>query len=347
MTKELSTLSVPSPMVTRMGNGVLSRLTGALRSGAGQGLDLARDIGVHTAQTIRALSSLGAMRGVVVEATWLALHAVLYPLGTVAQDLRPDGPYGHYRTDDLPPQQRGLVVAAMEAAGTPIVLIHGVADNRSAFALLGGALRRRGFGVVHALNYGWLTALTGDIRRAAELLGTHIERICEQTGSERVHIVGHSLGGLVARYYVQRLGGDARVRTLVTLGTPHQGTLAAYLLPTRLAGQLRPGSPLLTELAGPAPGCRTRFVVVWSEMDQVVIPQRNARLVHPDLVIEEHRLPDTGHLSLAVDARARHVVVTTLARLEDDESPTGLLPHPRQPGEPPAHRPSARVHHPH
>ena len=40
------------------------------------------------------------------------------------------------------------------------------------------------------------------------------------SGYERVHIVGHSLGGLAARYYVSRLGGDAHVHTLVTLGTP-------------------------------------------------------------------------------------------------------------------------------
>ena len=65
---------------------------------------------------------------------------------------------------------------------------------------------------------------------------------CEVTGAQQVHVVGHSLGGLVARYHVQRLSGDARVHTLVALGTPHQGTMAAYLLPTRCCtnfGQIR------------------------------------------------------------------------------------------------------------
>ena len=50
-----------------------------------------------------------------------------------------------------------------------------------------------------------------------------VERIVAETGFERIHIIGHSLGGLIARYYVTRLGGDARVHTLVTLGTPHDG----------------------------------------------------------------------------------------------------------------------------
>ena len=91
-----------------------------------------------------------------------------------------------------------------------------------------------------------------------------------------MHVVGHSLGGLVARYYVQRLGGDARVHTLVTLGTPHSGTVPAYFLPLRLGRQLRPGSDLMTELAGPAPGCRTRFLAYWSDLDQMMIPKTAA-----------------------------------------------------------------------
>ena len=196
------------------------------------GVHTARDVAEEVKVALRAMATPGGLRGIAMEAVWLTAHAVLYPWGAITEQLRPDGHFRHYRTDGLPPRQRGLVVSAMDAAGTPIVLVHGIGDNRSAFAVLSGALRRRGFGVVHAINYSVLTALTGDVRRSAALLGAHIERICEQTGSDQVHVVGHSLGGLIARYYVQRLHGDSRVRTLVTLGTPHHGTLAAYLLPT-------------------------------------------------------------------------------------------------------------------
>ncbi|QQQ75862.1 alpha/beta fold hydrolase [Saccharothrix sp. 6-C] len=274
---------------------------------AGEALGLAGDV-------LRAAATPGGVRGVAVEAAWLAARTVLYPWGVLEERAKPDG---HYRTDRLSPRRRGLLVSAPEVAGTPIVLVHGIGDNRSAFAVLSGALRRRGFGAVHAVNYSVLTALTGDVRRSAAMLGEHVERICEETGSDRVHVVGHSLGGLIARYYVQRLGGDARVGTLVTLGTPHRGTLAAYLLPTALTRQLRPGSDLLSELAEPCPPCRTRFVVVWSEMDQVIVPQRNARLEHPALVVEEHRIRDSGHLSLSVDTRTLQLVVTALTHSYD------------------------------
>ena len=65
------------------------------------------------------------------------------------------------------------------------------------------------------MNY---SILTGDVRVAAARLARRSRRSCAETGYERIHVVGHSMGGLVARYYVTRLGGDERVHTLVTLG---------------------------------------------------------------------------------------------------------------------------------
>ncbi|MGH3873901.1 MAG: esterase/lipase family protein [Pseudonocardiaceae bacterium] len=252
-------------------------------------------------------------RGVALEAGVLAMHLVMYPWGVLAEQRRPSGPYVCYRTDELPPTERGLVIADVCAASTPILLVHGFADNRSVFAVLRRALRRRGFGLVFGLNYSVLTSVSGDVSSAARELGREVERICETTSAEHVHVVGHSLGGLVARYYVQRLGGDARVHTLVTLGTPHQGTMAAYLLPTHVLRQLRPDSDVLAELAAPSPGCRTRFVALWSELDLFVVPQHHARLSHPDLMVTNHQLSDVGHLSLPVDPRVMHMVASALA----------------------------------
>ncbi|HWR47161.1 MAG TPA: alpha/beta fold hydrolase [Pseudonocardiaceae bacterium] len=264
----------------------------------------------HTVVTV---ARPAGVRGVALEAGVLLAHLVTYPWGALTEQLPPGGPYDCYRTDDLPPTERGLVTADARAAGTPILLVHGFADNRLAFAVLGRALRRRGFGVVYCLNYSVLTVLTGDVRSAARELGREVEQICAATRAEQVHVVGHSLGGLVARYYVQRLSGDARVHTLVTLGTPHHGTMTAYLLPAPVLRQLRPHSDIVAELAAPSPGCRTRFVAVWSELDGWIMPQRNARLDHPDLLVTNYQLSDVGHLSLPVDPRAVHTVVSTLA----------------------------------
>ena len=193
----------------------------------------------------------------------------------------------------------------------PVVLVHGIVDNRSAFALLQRALRRGGFRHVSAMmNYPILTA---DVRDRRRRLSEHVERVCEETGADRVHLVGHSLGGIVARWYVQRAGGDARVDTLVTLGSPHAGTHAARLMPLPVLRQLRPGSAVLRELAGPAAGCRTRFVSVWSEQDEMVLPRRAAALEHPDLDAADVALRGVGHLALTSHPRAVAAVMAALA----------------------------------
>ncbi|MGP3981975.1 esterase/lipase family protein [Streptomyces sp. KR80] len=180
----------------------------------------------------------------------------------------------------------------------PVLLLHGFIDNRSVFVLLRRSLRQHGWDHVEALNY---SPLSCDIRAAADLLGRHIEEFCERTGHDRVDAVGHSLGGLIARYYAQRLGGDTRVRTLVTLGTPHSGTRIVPLLSAHpIIRQMRPGSDVIEELALPAPGCATHFVSFWSDLDQIMIPLETAQLRHPDLVAHNVQVSGVGHLALPV-----------------------------------------------
>ena len=262
---------------------------------------------------VRALLSPAGLRGAALEAAWSAAHLALYPLGLVEERARQE--VGRFTLGDLPPVQRGLVIGDVEAAGTPILLVHGMVDNRSIFALLRRGLRRRGFGRVLALNY---SPLSDDVRAVAERLGELVESVCADTGYERIHVVGHSMGGLVARYYVQQLGGDARVHTVVTLGTPHDGTTVAHLFPHPLLRQLRPGSDLLTELEAPSPGCRTRFVAVWSDLDQLLSPRTSGILQHPDLVARNVFVRGVGHMSLPVDGRVVHEICTTLAHLDVD-----------------------------
>jgi pimeloyl-ACP methyl ester carboxylesterase len=265
----------------------------------------------------RTVCTPAGLRGTGKELAWVAAHAAMYPLGVLAErGKRADREAAErFTLDDLPPVQRGLLLGDVVAAGTPILLVHGLVDNRSIFTLLRRALHRRGFGRVLTLNY---SPFTQDVRTAAARLATLVERTCEETGYERVHVVGHSLGGLVARYYVQRMGGDARVHTLVTLGSPHSGTQAAYLLPQSLVRQLRPASPLMRELAEPAPGLRTRFVCFWSDLDQLIVPKRSARLDHPDLQVRNVLLRGVGHMSLPISGRVVHEIATLLAHLDED-----------------------------
>ncbi|MFJ8030840.1 esterase/lipase family protein [Streptomyces sp. NPDC096032] len=236
--------------------------------------------------------SVALLKATALEAAILAGHLLLYPTGLVQE-----------RRAALPPGEGPDPAAAGTArlpvrSGPPVVLLHGFIDNRSVFVLLRRSLVQHGRQRVESLNY---SPLTCDIRAAAELLGRHIDEICERTGSTRVDIVGHSLGGLIARYYVQCLGGDLRVRMLVTLGTPHAGTRVAPLANAHpIVRQMRPGSEVIEELSRPAPGCRTRFVSFWSDLDSLMVPLETACLEHPDLDAQNVRVTGIGHLALPV-----------------------------------------------
>ncbi|MFJ7000759.1 esterase/lipase family protein [Streptomyces albidoflavus] len=244
------------------------------------------------------------LRAAALELSVLVAHLALYPTGLA--DERPvdeAGPAG---------PSPGAFPRLPLTPPPPVVLLHGFADNRSVFVLLRRALLRDADGTarrrtVVSLNY---SPLTCDIRAAAELLGRHVEEVRRRTGADRVDVVGHSLGGLIARYHVQRLGGDAAVRTLVTLGTPHSGTRVARPADAHpIVRQMRPGSPVIEELGRPAPGCRTRFVAVRSDLDQIMVPTSAARLDHPDLCVENVLVTGIGHLALPV-----HPTVTSLVR---------------------------------
>lgn len=269
----------------------------------------------------RTLLSPSTARGVAVEAAWITAHLAMYPMGVVEEQFRLQ--QERNSLENLPPAQRGLLVGDVEAAGTPIVLVHGIFDNRSIFTLLRRGLHRRGFGSTYALNY---SALTEDVRTVATRLGVLIDQVCEETGHERVHVVGHSLGGLIGRYLVQRLGGDDRVHTLVTLGSPHGGTLPAHVVPLEIARQMRIDGDLIAEFAEPAPACRTRFLAIWSDIDQLVIPQTHARVDHPDLRARNVLVRGVGHLSLPVDGRVVREIATTLALLDEPAAPADPTP---------------------
>lgn len=259
-----------------------------------------------------ALFTPRGVRGAAVETMWVSTHLAVYPFGLLRER---DEPSDRYHLQGLRPTQRGLFVRDVEAAGTPILLVHGMVDNRAIFTVLKRRLRRHGFGRVVTMNY---SPVTNDIRTAARDLGAEVEALVATTGYERIHVIGHSLGGLIARYYVQRLGGDERVHTLVTLGTPHQGSLTARLLPVQLGRQLRPGSDLFAELASPAPTCRTRFVAYWSDLDQMVLPHENARIEHPDLSARNVRVHGVGHMSIPRNGNVVHQIASLLSELDSD-----------------------------
>lgn len=188
----------------------------------------------------------------------------------------------------------------------PVILLHGYLMNRTNWVWLGAELARRGLGPLVAVEYDTL----GTIAAAAERLHRAVERLCESEPAAQVDIVAHSLGGLVARRYIERLGGAARVGRLITLGTPHHGTRWARAASGRSRGDLfsgASGSPQIEERdAG------VRYTSIWSRCDQLIVPPESSRLPER-LGGDEVVFDDLGHMGLLASPRVADAIAGHLA----------------------------------
>lgn len=156
----------------------------------------------------------------------------------------------------------------------PLVLVHGLGGNRGTFLLLGWYLwlvgRKRSYRIAFEPGQ--------SIEEQAEALAAFVRDVLAATGEAQVEMVGHSLGGLVARLAVQEHGLAERVRTLVTMGAPHRGTYPARYANTAQIRALRPDSPLIRRLAGRPFPASVRAVCLWSQNDLFVLPPESAVL---------------------------------------------------------------------
>jgi len=233
------------------------------------------------------------------EVASLAACVARYPLG-IFEDAQVDDP------------------SSVGTHDTPVLLVHGYGHNRSAWYVLERHLRAAGFGRVYTVNY---NPLRHSVSTLAALLRDRVEVVRAATGAERVHVIGHSLGGIILRLYVQELGGDERVGVAVTMATPHEGTHAAWIGFGRTAVQMRPGSALMRRLERGARPTSVRWVAVYSNLDLLVQPCSSAMLLAPGLRATNLLAKDHGHMSMLLSPR---VARTITAKLEAAERVPGI-----------------------
>jgi triacylglycerol esterase/lipase EstA (alpha/beta hydrolase family) len=196
---------------------------------------------------------------------------------------------------------------APSRAALPLLLVHGVMVNDGVWLAMRRDLGRRGLGPVYTINYGPPFA---DIEHFAGQLKQRIDAICAATGAARVALIAHSMGGLVARAYLRRFGAS-RVAALITVGTPHHGSVLAWTFIGRSLAQMRPGNRWLARLnATEGETSPTPMLSIWSRHDSMVAPQASADIACARNVA----LTGVGHNALLIDCRvmnevARAVVV--------------------------------------
>lgn len=180
----------------------------------------------------------------------------------------------------------------------PVVLVHGYLCNYRVWDTMAEQLRQAGHPVL-AVD---LEPLFVSIDRYAPIIEETVNELCRQAGTEQVALIGHSMGGLAIRAWA-RACGTQRVARIVTLGTPHQGTLIDPHPKTPNGQQMFWHSEWLKELeASESPEMRSLMRLAITPQDSIVYPQLDQVLAQASVEL----FPGLGHLELcqAPDARA-------------------------------------------
>lgn len=157
----------------------------------------------------------------------------------------------------------------------PLLFVHGMGGHPGNFLPMRGWMGMQGRRRSYALG----RPLGGDLVDFSRLLTRQIEQILDVNGiaDGQVDIVAHSMGGIIARLALLDVAVVERVHTLVTLGTPHQGTQAARWGGTACCAELRPGSETMQALSGQLPWRGpARLVSFWAPSDPFMQPAQTA-----------------------------------------------------------------------
>lgn len=132
---------------------------------------------------------------------------------------------------------------AVQVAARPVVMVHGFSSSWEAWkTYLGpsGFLAANGLqgfavgdgqepGVMNTGNFSAPTQRTNTIAENAAILGSYITAVKKATGAQEVDLISHSMGGLISRYYIDRVMKERDVAQLIMLGSPMAGTDCASL----------------------------------------------------------------------------------------------------------------------
>ncbi|MFM1921766.1 MAG: hypothetical protein RLZZ303_3400 [Candidatus Hydrogenedentota bacterium] len=190
---------------------------------------------------------------------------------------------------------------ALGAGGLPILCVHGYVCNGGYWASMRAVLARSGHGRSYTLN---MDPTFGSIETFAAAVARRVDEILAETGESKVILLGHSMGGLVSRCYVQRHGGVDKVSRIVTLGTPHHGTVSAYGGFGEDARQMRPSDAWLKALNAEPP-VDVPITSIYTFHDNIVFPQDTSVLPGAKNI----GLPGIGHLELAFSPAVQRLVL--------------------------------------
>lgn len=177
----------------------------------------------------------------------------------------------------LPGPGRAVAVRARQPGegARRVVLVHGIHDSGASMRWMRRLLESRGW-EVYAISL-----KPNDATVSFEVMARQVEAFVAEhiPEGEKFDLVAFSMGGLVSRYYVQKLGGFRRVRRFVTLSTPNHGTAWAWLSGREGVKQMRPDSEMLRELNEDAGMLiPLDYTSIYTPFDLTILPASSSRM---------------------------------------------------------------------
>jgi triacylglycerol lipase len=208
----------------------------------------------------------------------------------------------------LDPARGALAPVQAHTAPTarPVLLVHGFGGTKSCWSLVARNLGARGV-TVDAITY---APFGTSVEQLADRLAVQVEKLLSQTGADKVHLVGHSLGGVVIAQAIESGRLIGQVDTVVTLGSPFGGSPWAHLLPFgRIVRELREDSPLLRRLASAPVPDGVRWLAFTATLDMIVPGMRS---VPRHAEVETVTVGGVGHLGMLLSRRVVGRIVAAL-----------------------------------
>ena len=192
----------------------------------------------------------------------------------------------------------------------PVLFLHGIHDRAKVFAKMVRALEEAGATHLRAID---LRPNDGaaSLRELAKQADDAAHALLTESGATKVDVVAFSMGTLVARYWLQRLGGKTRARKFISISGPHAGTWAAHLSGKPGIREMRPGSDFLRDLeSDPDPFGEVRVHVLFTPLDLIILPAKSSLLKQAATV---QAFPVVLHPLMLSDRRVLSAVKELLA----------------------------------
>lgn len=201
---------------------------------------------------------------------------------------------------------------APDSVSPPIILVHGLYHNPSAWTLFRRRLTAAGFANIYLFGYSSWNQNFPDLVKKLEDL---IARVEERFPDRPPILIGHSLGGLLARACVQSPGESSHLSGVITLGTPHQGSKLAALGVGKLAKSLIYRGPLIKELEQGAPRADTPCVALYSPVDNMVLPNHSLQIAMAGWIHQE--TAPVSHVAMLYHKRTAELTIDYLKSMRD------------------------------